>query len=308
MQKSARLNQELIFLSDKKSFNLQDLMNEFQISKRTALRDLEALEELGMAFYSTPGRSGGYQLMQTKLLTPIYFSQEEITAIFFALKAMTIMSETPFTRSFSQIRDKLLKNLSDTSKVQVEKTQEVVVFYNIPAVSYSGNLDQLLQAILKDRVVELDYHDKKVQLQPYQLFYRDGYWFCAGLDLLTSNWWNYRTDEIDDFKLLKSLKAPYSRDELAQFAEAGDKIARGNRFSVDLTEKGKAHFLRNPYPNMQLVENKQQLQLIGTYNKHVFDFLVDYLITFATEIHNIKPDELRQAYLKRVLEMLNHNF
>lgn len=44
MKRAERLNQELIFLSSKKSFNLSDLMNEFNISKRTALRDIEDLD------------------------------------------------------------------------------------------------------------------------------------------------------------------------------------------------------------------------------------------------------------------------
>ncbi|MCY7526166.1 HTH domain-containing protein, partial [Bacillus safensis] len=44
MKKSERLNQELIFLSDKHSFQLKDLQSEFGISKRTALRDIEELE------------------------------------------------------------------------------------------------------------------------------------------------------------------------------------------------------------------------------------------------------------------------
>lgn len=56
MKKSERLNQELIFLSDKKRFNLQDLMDNFQISKRTALRDIASLEELGLAY--TPKQAG----------------------------------------------------------------------------------------------------------------------------------------------------------------------------------------------------------------------------------------------------------
>ena len=58
---------------------------------------------------------------------------------------------------------------------------------------------------------------------------------------------------------------------------------------------------------MQLLETDKQLQLIGTYNQAVFDFLVDYLITFSEEISNIKPDALRQAYLKRIMDMLNKN-
>lgn len=38
MKKAERLNQELIFLGNKEGFQLKDLMEEFQISKRTALR------------------------------------------------------------------------------------------------------------------------------------------------------------------------------------------------------------------------------------------------------------------------------
>lgn len=41
MKKAERLNQELIFLGNKQGFQLKDLMKEFQISKRTALRDVE---------------------------------------------------------------------------------------------------------------------------------------------------------------------------------------------------------------------------------------------------------------------------
>ena len=43
MKKSERLNQELIFLSGKAAFQLSDLMAEFGISKRTALRDVAEL-------------------------------------------------------------------------------------------------------------------------------------------------------------------------------------------------------------------------------------------------------------------------
>ena len=51
MKRAERLNQELIFLSSKKSFNLSDLIKEFNISKRTALRDIQDLELMGLPFY-----------------------------------------------------------------------------------------------------------------------------------------------------------------------------------------------------------------------------------------------------------------
>ena len=52
MKKADRLNQELIYLSYRNSFNLNELTTKFQISERTALRDIAELEEMGLPLYS----------------------------------------------------------------------------------------------------------------------------------------------------------------------------------------------------------------------------------------------------------------
>ena len=46
MKKSERLTQELLYLQGKTTFPLADLMKTFAISKRTAVRDVQSLEEL----------------------------------------------------------------------------------------------------------------------------------------------------------------------------------------------------------------------------------------------------------------------
>lgn len=74
------------FLSDKHSFQLKDLQSEFGISKRTALRDMEELESMGLAFYVENGRHGGYRLVNQSPLVPIYFQIDEVQAIFSLLK------------------------------------------------------------------------------------------------------------------------------------------------------------------------------------------------------------------------------
>ncbi|ADY85872.1 Putative repressor protein [Lactobacillus delbrueckii subsp. bulgaricus 2038] len=150
MKKSERLNQELIFLSDKKRFNLQDLMDNFQISKRTALRDIASLEELGLALYAEAGRAGGYSLIQEDLLTKIYFNSDEVAAIFFALKAMEQLKETPFNESFQMISQKLLKNLAASRQQQVLASQAAVSFFNTPAVHHNPYLRLLMESILHD--------------------------------------------------------------------------------------------------------------------------------------------------------------
>ena len=126
MKRAERLNQELIFLSSKKSFNLSDLMKEFNISKRTALRDIQDLEFMGLPFYVENGRNGGYKLINEKLIIPIYFDIEEITSIFFALKSLELLSTTPFEKSYPLLYKKLLATLPDEQKEKILNSESLI--------------------------------------------------------------------------------------------------------------------------------------------------------------------------------------
>lgn len=74
MKKSERLTQELLYLQGKTTFHLADLMETFAISKRTAVRDVQSLEELGLPLVVETGRYGGYQILKNQL-TPLYFDK-----------------------------------------------------------------------------------------------------------------------------------------------------------------------------------------------------------------------------------------
>ena len=126
MDRSERLNQELIFLSYKSQFHVDDLMTEFNISKRTALRDIASLEQLGLAFYVEPGRYGGYHLTKRQLWVPVLLNIQEINALFFAIKALSLLSATPFEKSYTTIYQKLMATLPLAEQQKVTRLQEVV--------------------------------------------------------------------------------------------------------------------------------------------------------------------------------------
>ena len=112
MKKSERLNQELFFLRTHPQFNLNQLMKTFGISKSTALRDIEALENLGVPLYVENGRYGGYRVLNKPLLPPIYFNENEVLAIFFSLQLLKLVAESPFGHSYQQIQQKLLHSIT----------------------------------------------------------------------------------------------------------------------------------------------------------------------------------------------------
>lgn len=308
MKKSERLNQELIFLSDKHSFQLKDLQSEFGISKRTALRDIEELESMGLAFYVESGRHGGYRLVNQSPLVPIYFNIEEVQAIFFALKALDLVSATPFKKSYSQIRQKLFATMSDERKQMITETLDVIHYYNVAPVSEQNHLELILQAMMEDQIVKLtytQYENKWMRLQFLELFYRNGIWFTQAYDVQNKKWGIYRCDFMKDMMIEEEIRDTFTKEELKELQLAYEKTYHDISFKCRLTEQGKEKFLKNHYPNMRLEIIDHIPYIVGGYNQEELSYMTHYLMSFGKHVKIEYPDELKESYLNQLREVID---
>ncbi|RAU58397.1 helix-turn-helix transcriptional regulator [Bacillus safensis] len=308
MKKSERLNQELIFLSDKHSFQLKDLQSEFGISKRTALRDIEELESMGLAFYVEPGRHGGYRLVNQSPLVPIYFNIEEVQAIFFALKALDLVSATPFKKSYSQIRQKLFATMSDERKQMITETLDVIHYYNVAPVSEQNHLELILQAMMKDQIVKMtytQYENKRIRLQFLELFYRNGIWFSQAYDVQNKKWGIYRCDFMKDMMIEEEMRDTFTKDELKELQLEYEKTYHDISFKCRLTEQGKEKFLKHHYPNMRLEIIDQIPYIMGGYNQEELSYMNHYLMSFGKHVKIEYPEELKESYLNQLREVID---
>ena len=96
MSKSKRLMELMMTVNRKRRFKVKELADEFGVSTRTILRDLQELSELGVPLYSEVGPHGGYQVVRERVLPPIAFTEEEAAAMFFAVHALRHYSSLPF--------------------------------------------------------------------------------------------------------------------------------------------------------------------------------------------------------------------
>lgn len=305
MEKSTRLNQELIFLSERSTFNLQDLMTEFKISRSTALRDITALESLGLALYANPGRQGGYHLIQKNPLIPITLGLDEINAIFFALKALQILATNPFEQSYQRLAQRLMRTLTPKQQQAVNKMQQAVDYLNTPPLHSNPYLKDLLQAIIEHHLLQITLQkqpDQQLTLQPYQIFYRHGNWFLSAYNLQTHKMWRYRCDEI----IACQVTAETGQLSTAELKAALQALNQNHqqRFRCRLTQAGADAFLKNRYPDMQLQKTNDQLYLEGGYNPNEYQYLLDYLLSFGDTIVVETPAKLRADYLNRLQKML----
>lgn len=307
MNKSERLNQEIIFLNDKHYFQLKDLMLAFQISKRTAIRDVQELERLGLPIYVENGKYGGYRVMHQNKMVPIYFSNEEVAAIFFALKALSLLSSTPFEESYSRIRQKLRATLSTEKRQYIDSLLGVIDYVGAPTINETDTLRVILDAIMASQiltVVNTQYELQTLNLQIYELFFRNGIWFCSAYDVDALEWGTYRCDYLKDLTVNTTAQTTYTKAQLKQFQDIYEATYHNIAFDCRLTALGKERFLKNRYPNMRLAEMDGQPHIVGGYNASELGYMTNYLISLGEDVAVIYPKALKQNVVAKLKEIL----
>ena len=307
MNKSERLNQELIFLRNKSYFQLKDLMQAFGISKRTALRDVEALEELGVPLYAEHGRGGGYRRMNQPLLTPVYFDKKDIHAIFFAIQAQALLSSTPFEKSYPQIQEKLMATLSNAQQEELLKMLSVVKYHSVSPVNAPVHLTTLLQSILEEKVLKVtytQYERVETHLQLNELFYRSGIWFFSAYDLNKKHWGTYRSDYVTSCVLQADYPGALTLKELNEHQIVYKTHYHDIPFRCRLTEFGKELFLKRHYPNMRLEVIDEIPYISGNYNEEELSYMTHYLMNFGKHVTIEYPAALKSSYLKQLEEIM----
>lgn len=266
MNKAGRLNRELIYLSNKHIFHLKDIMEEFNISKRTALRDIAELESMSVGLYVESGRYGGYKIINQNLLTPIYFNKNEISAIFFALDALKLLSSTPFKKSYKQIRDKLYSTIPNNLKSDVQNTLNVIQYYNAYPINQSDILADILSSILNQNTITITYTQftyKELEVQAYELLYRNGIWFFEAYNITEQKWGVFRCDYIQQMVINNEQEVLLSREKLKKLKFMDEQTYQNIFFKCELNYAGVETFMKNHYPNMVLKYENDTPYIIG---------------------------------------------
>src|ERR687889_975662 len=97
MARTARLLELLVRVQTKPRFTAAELAEEFEVSRRTMLRDLAALSEMGIPLRSTPGPGGGYSLPRGGRRLSPSLSVDEALALIASYEALLRYPVHPFS-------------------------------------------------------------------------------------------------------------------------------------------------------------------------------------------------------------------
>lgn len=232
MNKSERINTMMRFINNRARFSISELMEEFDISKSTALRDIREIERTGLPLTSEVGRDGGYSVLKNSVLPPVRFTNDEIKALFIALLSAK-NQQLPYLRSRQSLTEKLIGLLSDTQKDDLILLGRLLLFKGSVPINPDilelndiphPMIDELILNILSNQDLRLTTNKNGVS-QSYSVhienLYNDyGTWMIDGYDLLSNKSITIDTrylvkiEQITDKKTLSKLRTMMAKTQI----------------------------------------------------------------------------------------------
>lgn len=314
MSKTSRLIELMITINAKRKFTARELAQEFGVSKRTILRDLQELEAAGFPLYSEVGAAGGYRVLRERVLPPIVFSENEAMAMFLAYQSLMFYHDLPFEQESVSALKKFFNFLPSDVQQSILQIQNKIVFWVPERHCKSPLLKDLFNAVLESKVLNIEYtstNRKSVrQISPIGLYAMNGLWYCPAWCYLSSEIREFRVDRIENFSVVEdpqplslSAKIPRTiREYLNQLEQAQE-----CRIKIVLSAKGiklcESEFLLA----RGLVINEDGGAVIDmTVPYHTLDWISDYLLRFGTEATILEPQELLDGMKNKIRILSEH--
>ncbi len=310
MQKDLKRVQRLIKILqavDGRNPGRLDLANKFEVSERQVYRDINALIEANFPItYSK--KTGAYSYENGFSLKKIALTQNELQAL---LLSKEIMSSIGGAAARSM--DSFFSRLIDNSKPASISNQPVSVRMDLPVdfQKIEAQYNALLQAVEAHERVRIEHIGEsreytKRELDPYRLFYSDGFWYVIGYCHLRDDIRTFALDKIRHVEPLdQSFGVRRNFDFEAYMSTCWKQYSLGEPEEVTMRfspEAAKDIKRKKWHPKQRISENPDgsimlSVELAG------YEEIIRWVLSWGRHAEIIGPDALKKIYNDEVRQM-----
>lgn len=315
MKKVERINIMMRYINNRSHFTISEIMQEFNISRSTAIRDIREIEAMGMPLVAEVGRDGGYFVMNNSVLPNVHFTDNEIKALFIAFMA-TRNQQLPYLKSRKSLAEKLLGLISETQQDDLVLLNEILLFEgtnpkNPDLLELSDlphpMLEKLIQTILLDGYLLITIEEEK-EIKSYPIYllhlYREkGLWFIESFDLIDEKKRIFPVDNLTDVKSYPTKNKISRKRILEKLSKEDEQI----NLVLELGAKAIAQYKKyhplnfsisytNPFQTTSILKT-----FININNSEEITEIVNWLLFLGSDIKIIEvPIEVLEVVQERV--------
>ncbi|TDO58251.1 putative DNA-binding transcriptional regulator YafY [Kribbella sp. VKM Ac-2571] len=311
---SARLLRPVSLLSARPSWTCGELADQMGVAERTVRRDVARLRELGYGVESDAGPWGGYRLRAGARMPPLSLDDEEALAVAVGLREAALSGvlgeDQAALSALLKLRQVLPRQISD----RLSEMDAAVVHttrLGEPQIA-PGMLLRLAAACRRGERTRVTYRDQDGkasirEVDPYRLVHTGRRWYFVARDVARDEWRTFRADRVGQ---IQPVGVPVELTDPPDPALLVSRSIATGAYPLYVT-------IRLPLPVQQAL--RLVPPTVGTHRPegpnstivhiggHDPDGLAKYLLSLATPLRVLSPDDVRAALLRRTRELFDHN-
>lgn len=302
----SRLIDMVFIIQANPGLTAEQLSQRCEISKRQCFRDLNSLQDVGVPIYN----DRGYRLVEGSVLKDVTFTLEEALALIYGIKL--IEQQKGLVKTPEQVKEKLLALLPRRLSNQIENIHQRVEIAVSPAVDYSGKekvFKEINKAIRTNTLLQIEYYsfsrDKltRRRLAPYQLVFKDGFWYLVAFCHQRQDVRLFRVDRIREISVTSEQFSPPVNFDFKKYMGAAWQMERGEEFSFKVRFFGEAvRFIRETkFHSSQKIKEEEGGSIIFLARASGLRSVIRWILSFGDEAEVIEPPELRKMVAKEML-------
>jgi len=282
--KTDRLIGILTVLLQNEKITAPELARRFEVSRRTILRDIDALCLAGIPIVSLRGAGGGIRIMEGYKLDKAVLSTRELQELAAALRGVACVSEDSVGLLHKLVPENALVSLADSIIIDLSSHYQEAL---------SEKIALFKQAIAARRTVRFDYFssngESTRELEPYFVEFRWAAWYVFGWCRLRQGFRRFKLNRLwhpamTDEAFTPRPVPPEQKSGEASFPENGHMKIR--------FEKSVRFRLIEAYGLHCYAEDENGLLLDLDYSNR--EYMLSWILGFGDKAELLEPPELRE--------------
>jgi len=308
-----RLLRLMLFLQTHGKATTRELATELEVSRRTVLRDIDALSTAGVPVYTESGHGGGVALDENYRVRLTGLKETELQALIISNNA-SLLADIGLDDA---AKGSMLKVLGSIPSVHEKPARDIQNRILIDPMAwwrhdYSETfLNDLKQAVFQENLIDMQYlkHNGDVvqrQVAPYGLVAKGSVWY-----LVAAHEAEYRSYRISRIHMVRVLPQTFQRDpqfDLDTYWQNSVTAFVTNhpayRFTARISED-KSRFVEWYTPgSYNILQHSEAGWFEAQFEVESVEVALMLMFAFGEQAEIIDPPQLREVYVTRLGEVL----
>jgi len=287
----------LSVLLQKDSVTAPELAERFEVSRRTIIRDIEALSKAGIPIVTKQGVGGGIAIMDGYKIDRTLLTSSDMQAVLAGLKSLDSVSGS---NRYAQLMEKLSAGSTELINAGQAFLIDLSSWYK---ASLAPKIELIHSAIELGRLISFDYlspsGESRRTIEPYYLVFHWSNWYVWGWCVARTDYRLFKLNRMDGLKLTGES---FAKRQAPMPDLSTEKIFPGGIRIKAIFEAECKWRLVEEF-GVGSFESMDDGRLLFTADYTDKENLMEWLLTFRDKVLLLEPEEIRREMEKTIKRM-----